>query len=171
VPDLVIVKRGDPPQALPGEEVTFTLEVTNQGQAAAVDVVVTDDVPQYLEILEVTTTQGTVTIEGQTVTVEVGVVGPGFVVEIVIRTRLREDTPAPLEMENLAVLKSPNGGGERRSSPVTVRIPSILPVTGVKNSPGLAIRLLGLGFLAGLLFAGWNRSRRGHDLGSRGVVN
>jgi uncharacterized repeat protein (TIGR01451 family) len=64
-PDLVITKRGEPTEALPGEEVTFTLEVTNRGQAAAVDVVVTDDISPYLEILEVTTTQGTVTIESR----------------------------------------------------------------------------------------------------------
>ena len=146
-PDLVIVKRGDPLEALPGEEVTFTLEVTNQGQAAAVDVVVTDDVPQYLEILEVTTTQGTVTIEGQTVTVEVGVVGPGFVVEIVIRTRLREDTPAPLNLENVAVLVSANAG-QRTSLPVIIYVPGLLPVTGRLLALWLAYVILGGGLAA-----------------------
>lgn len=113
-PDLVIIKRGEPTEALPGEEVTFTLEVTNRGQAAAVDVVVTDDISPYLEILEVTTTQGTVTIEGQRITVHVGVVGPGFVVEIFIRTRVREDVPLPSTIEN---------------PPVTIKVP-ILPPTG-----------------------------------------
>ena len=146
-PDLVIVKRGDPLEALPGEEVTFTLEVTNQGQAAAVGVVVTDDVPQYLEILEVTTTQGTVTIEGQTVTVEVGVVGPGFVVEIVIRTRLREDTPGPLDLENVAVLVSPNAG-QRISLPVIIHVPGLLPVTGRLLASWLAYVILGGGLAA-----------------------
>jgi len=129
--DPVITKRGEPSEALPGEEVVFTIEVTNKGQHAAVGVVVIDEVDQYLEILEVTTTQGTVHIDGQVVTVEVGTVGPSFVVVIVIRTRVRPDAPAPLELENMAVLRSPNGGN-RNSPPVVIRIPStvLLPKTG-----------------------------------------
>ena len=49
VADPVIVKRGEPSEALPGEEVTFTLEVTNQGEEAAVDVVLVtpEDVERY----------------------------------------------------------------------------------------------------------------------------
>jgi uncharacterized repeat protein (TIGR01451 family) len=131
VADPVIVKRGEPSEAVPGEEVVFTLEVTNQGQRAAVDVVVTDEVDQYLEIVEVTATQGTVLVEGQLITVDVGVVGPGFVVEIVIRTRVRPDAPVPLNVENAAQLKSPNGG-DRVSPPVVISVPgtSYLPRTG-----------------------------------------
>ena len=129
--DPVITKRGEPREALPGEEVVFTIEVTNRGDNAAVDVVVTDEVAEYLEIVEVTTTQGTVLVEGQLVTVQVGVVGPGFVVEIVIRTRVRPDAPAPLDMVNIAQLTSPNGGN-RTSPPVIVSIPATtqLPETG-----------------------------------------
>ena len=111
------------------------------------DVVVTDDVSQYLEILEVTTTQGTVTIEGQTVTVEIGVVGPGFVVKIVIRTRLREDTPAPLNLENVAVLTSPNAG-QRTSLTVIIHVPGLLPVTGRLLASWLAYVILGGGLAA-----------------------
>jgi len=127
--DPVIVKRGGPSEALPGEEVTFTIEVTNQGDVAAVDVVVTDEMSEYLEILEVTTTQGTVTIVGQTVTVDIGVVGPGFVVQIVIRTRVREDTPAPIEIENVVVLATPSTH-DRTSPPTIIKVPGLLPVTG-----------------------------------------
>ena len=42
IADPAITKRGEPEQAHPGEEVTFTLEVTNYGKQSAVDVVVTD---------------------------------------------------------------------------------------------------------------------------------
>jgi uncharacterized repeat protein (TIGR01451 family) len=131
--DPVITKVGGPAVALPGDEVTFTIEVTNRGQAAAVDVVVTDDVPAYLEILGVTTTQGTAYAQGQKVVVEVGTVGQDFVVRIVIRTRVRPDTPAPVEMENVAVLRSPNAG-ELWTSPVIIRVPALMPETGYSTT-------------------------------------
>jgi len=142
-PDLAIAKRGEPPEVSPGEEVAFTIEVTNRGAESAVGVVVTDEVSEYLEILEVTTTQGSVTIDGQKVTVDVGVVGPDFTVEIVIRARVREDAPAPLEMENVALLTSPNGG-DRISQTVTIKVPRLLPVTGQLPPPWLTPLLVGI---------------------------
>jgi uncharacterized repeat protein (TIGR01451 family) len=155
--DPVITKRADVQEAAPGDEVTFTILVTNQGGQAAVDVVVTDELSEYLEILEVTTTQGTVTIEGQKVTVQVGTVGPGFVVEITIRTRVREDTPTPLNLENLALLKSPSSQ-DRQSPPVIVVIslPGLLPTSGAQGIGMTVPLILGCGLttmLAGLLLA------------------
>jgi len=126
----VITKRGDPALAMPGEEVTFYIEATNRGQEAAVDVVVVDELPEYLEILQVTATQGTVTVEGQVVTVDVGVIGSGFVIQITIHTRVRLDAPAPIDLQNVAQLHSPNGG-DHTSPPATVVVPGeSLPLTG-----------------------------------------
>jgi uncharacterized repeat protein (TIGR01451 family) len=158
--DPVITKRGGPSEAVPGEEVTFYIEVTNRGRNAAVDVVVTDDVPQYLEILEVTTTQGTVTIAGQRVTVQVGTVGPDYVVEIVIRTRVRLDAPVPIVMENVAVLKSPNGG-ERITPPVIINVsaPNLPETGGIKRGTN-AIAWIGGGILVlGMMVVGIERAR------------
>ena len=155
IADPVIVKYGDPEEALRGEEVTFTIEVTNRGSLAAVDVVVTDEVSPYLEILEVTTTQGTVTVDGQTVTVEVGTVGAGFVVQIVIHTRVREDAPAPMDLENLAVLDSPNGGNRTTQVTTTSIITSRLPQTGASSQQfrwsGLLIAVAGILLIGGML--------------------
>jgi uncharacterized repeat protein (TIGR01451 family) len=131
--DPVITKVGGPSVVMPGDEVTFTIEVTNRGQAAAVDVVVTDDVPGYLEILSVSTTQGSAYAQGQKVVVEVGTVGQDFVVRIVIRTRVRSDTPAPVEMENVAVFRSPNAG-ELWTSPVIIRVPALMPESGASTA-------------------------------------
>lgn len=163
-PEPVIIKRSEPSETLPGEEVTFTLEATNQGRESAVGVVVTDEVSEYLEILEVTTTQGTVTVEGQTIRVDVGVIGPDFVVVIVIRARVRDDAPSPLELENVARLNSHNGG-ERFSPPVTVTVSGMLPVTGGQPASWLVNVLLGLlvtlALLDGLISAGIRMSKRG----------
>jgi uncharacterized repeat protein (TIGR01451 family) len=167
-PDPAILKRVEPAEALPGEEVTFTLEATNRGQESAWGVVVTDEVSEHLQILEVTTTQGTVTIEGQKVTVDIGVIGPGFVVEIVIRARVREDAPVPLELENVAVLTSPNGG-YRTSQTVTVMVPTpMLPVTGGQLVLWPAYVLLGL-LLAPVLLGG-GLAAVGATISQRGKV-
>ena len=142
VADPAITKRGEPSLALPGELVTFVIEATNTGQSAAVDVVITDTVPDYLEILSVTSSQGSVAVNGQQVTVEVGTIGSGYVVEIVIETRVTPDAPAPLDLSNVAVLSSPNGG-ERTSPPATIVVPdSRLPETGQQTgqmAPGIAL--------------------------------
>lgn len=168
VADPAITKRGEPSKALPGEDVTFTLKVTNQGQQAAVGVVVTDEVPEYLEIIKVTTTQGAVTIEGQTVTVDIGVVGPGFVVEIVIHTRVRENTPAPMDMENVALLTLPNSG-DRTSPPVVVTVPGpLLPPTGRPAISWPACVLLGIGLATLGAWLGKRKQARGeHRANSR----
>lgn len=149
----VLTKRADRAEALPGEEVVFTIEVTNEGQAAAVDVVVIDDIPEYLEVLEATTTQGTVTIEGQRVMVEVGVVGPDFVVQIVIRTRVREDAPAPVAIENIAMFRAPNAKN-LETPPLVVSVPGpLLPTSG--NLHGWWPVLLYLGGALIALGAAW----------------
>jgi uncharacterized repeat protein (TIGR01451 family) len=140
--DPTITKRGEPSLALPGELVTFVIEATNTGQDAAVDVVVTDTVPDYLDILNVTSSQGSVTIEGQQITVEVGTIGSGYVVEIVVETRVADNAPVPLDLSNVAVLTSPNGG-ERTSPPATIVVPtSRMPETGRQTgqiAPGIAL--------------------------------
>ena len=129
-PEPILRKRAEPNEALPGEQVVITIEATNEGRAAVVGVVIVDDVPQYLEILSVTATQGAVHIEGQKVWVEVGVIGPEFWVEIVVLTRVREDVPMPYEMENLAYMFSHNSR-DRQTPPVLISVPGVgLPPTG-----------------------------------------
>lgn len=154
VADPAITKRGEPSLALPGEPVTFVIAVTNTGQSAAVDVAVTDTMPDYLDIVNVTSSQGTVTVEGQRVTVEVGTIGSGFVVEIVIETRVAVDAPAPLDLSNVATLSSANGG-ERTSLPATIVVPvSRMPETGGQAKGTWVVPLIGLiAILIGLLTA------------------
>jgi uncharacterized repeat protein (TIGR01451 family) len=153
-----ITKRSDKDVLQPGEEATFTIEATNTGDQAAVGVVVTDEISEWLEILDVTTTQGTATVNGQTVTVNVGVIGPEFVVQIQIRTRLREDTPIPIEIENIATLRSPNGG-EWQSAPVLLRVLTLLPETGGHLAPWLPLVLVGLAGAGGGLWRRWTAQR------------
>jgi len=152
--DPVIVKHGDPSDALPGEAVDFYLQVSNQGKDAAVDVVVTDEVPDQFEILSVETTQGVVTIRGQTVTVEVGVVGEGFTVDIVIHTRVREDVLTPVQVENLAILTAANSG-DRTASDTTTILSVSLPITGFSDASVLTLVIASAGVALLVLFGLW----------------
>lgn len=156
--DPVILKSADPEEARPGEEVSFTLRVFNQGNIAAVDVVVTDDIPAYLEIIEVTTTQGVITIDGQRITVKVGTIGPEFEVQIVIRARVRPETPAPLTLENVAILACPNCHDRWARTEIEIIGPD-LPVTGGLSTWWMVAACLGTG-LVGLSLALSRREAR-----------
>jgi uncharacterized repeat protein (TIGR01451 family)/LPXTG-motif cell wall-anchored protein len=117
--DPIIVKRVSPGVAEPGEEVVFSISVVNVGGAAAVDAHVLDNVPDYLEILEVTVhpeDQGQELLprRGQTVVVDLGTLGQDFETEILIRARVREDLPVSQDshgqvcIENVAEFWAPN---------------------------------------------------------------
>jgi uncharacterized repeat protein (TIGR01451 family) len=121
----VITKRCDGAGEMPGDEVIFTIQVSNQGDEKAVDVKVRDTVPSYLKIEKVTVNPedqcrglkidgqpvdvGTeLTIDGQEVEVDLGTIGKDLgVVEIIIRTRMREGEPER-EVENVARFKASN---------------------------------------------------------------
>lgn len=150
--DPVISKRVEPSQVRPGDEVLFTIEVTNRGQAGAVNVYVVDDIPEYLEILDVNTSQGTWKQEGQKITVEIGVIGEGYVVEILIHARVRDDAPVPLSIENVAVVRSDNcPDPSARVDLLIVGDPDRLPVTGGFSTWWLLAALLGTGLVAASL--------------------
>jgi uncharacterized repeat protein (TIGR01451 family) len=145
--ELVVIKRADPTQVEPGDEVTFTIEVTNRGQQGAINVQVIDDVPEELEILEVTTTQGIARVEGQRVIVDIGVIGQDFVVTVVIHTRVREDVSTPATIKNVVLARSDNCNDPSAQVVITVVGPS-LPPTGGLSTWWMVAALLGTGLVA-----------------------
>jgi uncharacterized repeat protein (TIGR01451 family)/LPXTG-motif cell wall-anchored protein len=109
VADPAITKSASVAEARVGDEVTFTLTVTNKGDATAHDVVVTDALPEYLDVLEVTATRGDVSTNGRTVTVTIGAVEPGDEVTIRIRTRVNELAQPPGGRNGAALTTSSPG--------------------------------------------------------------
>ncbi len=108
VADPALVKLVDPALAQPGETVNYTLTVTNNSGVAALGVIVSDPVPNILQIVSATTPQGTSTINGQTVTFNVGTVNPGQVIVLRITARVRPDVIPPVIVTNEATLTGTN---------------------------------------------------------------
>ncbi len=111
---------------LPGETITWTITVSNNGTLAASDVVMTDTLVAELTILDVTTSQGSVTVSGQTVTVAIGTLNPADTVTIEIVTMVVA-SPTTGEFINTATV---TGGGQTASATATLTGILDLPATG-----------------------------------------
>ena len=82
--DVAITKTDDPDPVLVGQTLTYTLTATNNGPAAASNVVVTDNMPGGVSFVSATATQGTCS-GTTTVTCSVGSLGSGSSATITIR--------------------------------------------------------------------------------------
>lgn len=122
IADPVISKSASPPFALPGDIVTFTVTVTNPSAVAATNVVVTDPIPNELEIISVSSTGGSTNTSGQTVTLTIPTLNPGTTVTMTIQTRVRAGTAVPFNITNVASLN--NGKTASASVSSVGRLPS-----------------------------------------------
>ncbi len=84
--DMAIVKTGTPNPVTEGSPLTFTLAVTNNGPASATTVTVTDVLPSVLTYLSATTTQGSCSEAGGTVTCLLGTMANGGTATVAILT-------------------------------------------------------------------------------------
>jgi uncharacterized repeat protein (TIGR01451 family) len=107
VDNLVLEKSVNPPFAQGGAIAVWTIRVSNNSAAAVSDIVITDTVPNGLEVISTATSRGTLTQNGRQITVQIGTLSPGQQVTITIRTRVGTGANIPLVYDNLAV--SSNG--------------------------------------------------------------
>ncbi len=117
---------------LPGEQITWTITLTNNGTATATDVPVVDTLPDALRVDSATTSKGTVTIVGQTVTFLIDSIAPGETVQMQIVTTV---LTSPLDglFVNEAIIAVPDGAGGTTilaRAQATVAGVSVLPSTG-----------------------------------------
>jgi len=171
VVDPAISKRGSPLAAQPGEQVTFTIDVTNTGDQTATDVVVSDNVDPLFNIQSTSVTQGSTSVNGQQVTANIGTLNPGQTETITIVTTA-SNAAQPGALCNTASV-SGNNLNSATSNQVCITIsgesglPGTLPSTGgepVTFASQLARFIkIPLALLA-LLFVGyvglWMASRR-----------
>jgi uncharacterized repeat protein (TIGR01451 family) len=146
-----ITKTVDRPFAAPGDTVTWTVTITNPNATALTDVVVDDTLPEALEIVSATATTGTVTVNGQVVTLRVPSLAPGEAVTLTIVTRVRANA-AGFAIQNEAVLRNLNSRANAQ-----IALVRGLPATG-ETPWWRAAALLGIGGLtASALYLVWRR--------------
>jgi uncharacterized repeat protein (TIGR01451 family) len=146
IADPVVTKAVNVNEARVGDEVTFTITVTNRGTAAANDVVVTDPFPEYLDVLEATTTRGNITSNGRTVIITIGRVEETDTITIRIRTRVNALAQPP-EGRNGVTLSTSNASDDpsNNTSTVTFKIladatPTLVPQPAPNAAPAQPVQ-------------------------------
>lgn len=139
-----VSKSVNPPFAAPGQTITWTINIFNPYNIPATNVVVSDTVPGYLEIIPPAThnsATGNVSINGQTVTFTQAVLNPGESVDVVVNTVLRGGAGDPIEITNNVVGEC-CGGFRTGTGARTLRVRR-LPATGESPLDGLQVVILG----------------------------
>ena len=148
-PRLTITKTADPTEVLPGDLVTFVIQVCNAGDATAENVIVSDALPAELEVMSASASQGPAIVVGNGVRAEFGDLLPGTCAELTIVARVRADVSPCSEIGNVATI------GDLVSNWVWVTTPCpppLLPESGRLVAQSVVVGLLAVG--AGLLAAG-----------------
>ncbi|NOK62195.1 MAG: hypothetical protein GFH27_549327n25 [Chloroflexi bacterium AL-W] len=153
VADPSVSKRISQGEANPGDEVTYTIDVVNRGNIAAENVVVTDSLPDELTIVDVSASRGDISMRGQSVSVNIGLMEPGEQVTIRINARVKTDTEASTISNGVVVTTTSPGddpSNNTASVPLTIIqtavLPAALPQTGAANEV-LWVLLAALGVL------------------------
>jgi uncharacterized repeat protein (TIGR01451 family) len=144
---LTITKRASSTDVLPGDTVTFVIEVCNVGDATCEDVVVSDALPSELEVVSASASQGQAVIVGNGVRAEFGDLIPGACATLTIVARVRDDVPPCTQFTNVATI------GDLVSNVVTLTVPCLLPESGRTATLAVVAALLAVG--ASLLATGW----------------
>ena len=101
--DLEILKTDSKDPVVAGEELTYTLLITNNGPSDATDVIVIDDLPDEVTYISSTTSRGTVGFENDRVSAQLGYMATGDTATVTILVEVGPDVVG--EIENVAVVE------------------------------------------------------------------
>jgi uncharacterized repeat protein (TIGR01451 family) len=103
-----VTKEVSPSEARIGDIVDFTITVTNRGGETADDVVVTDELPDFLDVVVTSTSKGTITTNGRTVVTTIGSVAPDEIVIIHIQAQVNAQALPPGGRNSVSLVSSNN---------------------------------------------------------------
>jgi uncharacterized repeat protein (TIGR01451 family) len=121
VADPIITKRASKTTVQVGDTVDFVITVTTQGNLPAENVTVSDDLPDFLALNNVSVSRGNVSAGGGSVVVTLGSVAPGEVITINISTRVVA-LPNPPGNINSAALVTTSASDDPRNNISTVEL-------------------------------------------------
>jgi uncharacterized repeat protein (TIGR01451 family)/MYXO-CTERM domain-containing protein len=147
--DPAVTKSVSPSEAQIGDIVDFTITVTNHGGETADDVVVTDQLPDFLDVVDAQTSKGTIATSGRTVVTTIGSVAPDEVVIIHIHAQVNAQALPPGGRNSVSLTSSNNSdNSDNNSASVMISIltpatsptamPTELPGTPAGNAPTVA---------------------------------
>ncbi len=133
-PDLSVSMQALPAQASPGDQVTYRMTVTNQGQTTALGVLATDLLPSGISVVSALAQVGMISINSAILEVSIGALLPGAidVITFVVQTS-SASLPA---LANSVVVSSTNGDVDAGNNIASV----VTPLTPISD---LAVQVQG----------------------------
>ncbi|HTZ76183.1 MAG TPA: C25 family cysteine peptidase [Candidatus Aquilonibacter sp.] len=130
--DLAIVKTASPQPVDQGTNLTYTLQVTNNGPAVAQNVTVSDPLPSQVTYTSVSTTQGTCTQSSGTVSCSLGSLSVGSEVTIIINANAATFSSTTYATNTATVSSStsdPNSANNSSSVTSTIEAPTAVQLS------------------------------------------
>lgn len=134
--DPALTKSGDPATAAIGDTVVFTVDIFNNGDGDADDVLVTDVIPSFLTINSVTISPPgpAIDIVGNSISIDIGTLSPGEAYTVTISTTVNSSASPPGGTNSASLTTSstdadPDNNADTALTQVVVRT-NIAPETG-----------------------------------------
>lgn len=154
-----------PSQVRTAQNATYTIRVTNSGNALATDIVIEDTFSTYLDLISTTTSKGTATTNNTTrkITVDISVLSEGETATVTVVGRVNSSATFNTTVTNLASVRYRYGGSTitrtSNSASFQLLVSSTLPVTGgvelqaevQKGIAGFSLPVLISGLILGIL--------------------
>lgn len=134
-----IIKIGNPPVAPPGSEITYTIRVINPTSETAFDMLIEDNMPDIIEILDASATTGDLEIDGQAISLSLDELAPGERVTLTINARVSDEDEAVSAIINEACVTSSSNPAPNCAIMSFLAV-DILPNTGQASWLMLIIR-------------------------------
>lgn len=148
-----ISKIGSPPVAPPGSEITYTIRVINPTNEIATDMLIQDEMPDVIEILDATATAGDLIIDGQSISLSLDELGPGERVILTINALVSDDEEVIESIINTACVTS-SSNPLANCAEMSFLAVQILPDTGQISLISLVVRWIAVIGLSGLMMSG-----------------